>query len=89
MRIRSVSVLMAGFVLGACSAVVNDSSDSRQDQELSEAVAALAAPDQNLASARLRSSDGCYWYRHSGPVETTELPLRTVDGQHICMQTTT
>jgi len=51
---------------------------------VSEAVAALAAPGQDLTSARLLPDDGCYWYEHRGPVETTLLPLRTVNGKPIC-----
>lgn len=45
----------------------------------------LAGPGQNLATARLRPEDGCYWYEHSGPVETTLLPLRTARGNPICV----
>ena len=51
---------------------------------VSEAVVALAAPGQDLATARLLPEDGCYWYEHRGPVETTLLPLRTVNGNPIC-----
>ncbi len=51
---------------------------------LPENIRALAAPDQNLATARLREEDGCYWYTHVGPVETTEVPLRSVEGRPIC-----
>ena len=31
--------------------------------------------------------DGCYWYEHVGPVETTMLPLRTAEGRPICTAT--
>jgi hypothetical protein len=48
-----------------------------------EAVLAAAAPFQDLSSVQLRD-DGCYWYRHSGPVETTFLPLLTREGRPIC-----
>ena len=47
-------------------------------------VAAIAAPGQDLATARLRADDNCYWYSYAGPVETTLLPLKTVDGRPIC-----
>ena len=47
-------------------------------------VSLIAAPYQDLTTARIRSSDGCYWYIHRGPVETTELPLRTNEGNPIC-----
>lgn len=48
-----------------------------------ESVLAAAAPFQNLTSVQLRD-DGCYWYSHSGPVETTFLPLLTREGRPIC-----
>lgn len=48
-----------------------------------EGVLSAAAPFQDLSTVQLRD-DGCYWYRHSGPVETTLLPLLTVDGRPIC-----
>lgn len=49
-----------------------------------DSVAEIAAPFQDLTTARLRDEDGCYWYTHRGPVETTELPLRTQNGSPIC-----
>ena len=52
--------------------------------EVPEAVAAAAAPGQSLRAVALREEDGCYWYRHAGPVETTLLPLRTREGRPIC-----
>ncbi len=56
--------------------------------DVPEAVAAMAAPNQNLQTARVLPEDGCYWYSHSGPVETTLLPLRTANGNPICTQPT-
>lgn len=50
-----------------------------------ESVTLLAAPNQDLATARLRPEDNCYWYEHSGPVETTLLPLRSAGGNPICV----
>ena len=47
-------------------------------------VIAMAAPGQDLSSARLVPEDGCYWYSHRGPVETTLIPLRAVGGGPIC-----
>ncbi len=49
-----------------------------------ESVSSIAAPYQDLTTARLRPEDGCYWYTHRGPVETTPLPLRTENGSPIC-----
>ncbi|MEY3005278.1 MAG: hypothetical protein RLZZ491_2454 [Pseudomonadota bacterium] len=54
-------------------------------QPISETVRALAAPGQDLTQARLES-DGCYWYRYEGPVETTFLPLLTRDDRMICVR---
>jgi hypothetical protein len=51
-----------------------------------ESIVALAAPNQDVQSARVLPEDGCYWYSHAGPVETTLLPLRTVNGNPICTQ---
>ncbi|MFW8595023.1 hypothetical protein [Cribrihabitans neustonicus] len=66
--------------LGACA--VSEGGSGRIPEE----VAALAGPNQNLATARLMPEDGCYWYLHEGPVETTLLPLRTASGNPICVQ---
>lgn len=51
-----------------------------------ESVSSIAAPYQDLTTARIRAEDGCYWYTHRGPVETTELPLRTAGGNPICVR---
>lgn len=53
---------------------------------LSESVLDIAAPDQDLRAVRIDPEDGCYVYRHIGPVETTYLPLRTKQGRPICTQ---
>lgn len=49
-----------------------------------ESVSSIAASYQDLSTARIRAEDGCYWYTHRGPVETTQLPLRTAAGNPIC-----
>ena len=54
--------------------------------EVPAEVVAMAAPYQNLQLVRLKPEDGCYWYQHAGPVETTLLPLRTPEGRPICLQ---
>ena len=54
--------------------------------EVPPEVVAMAAPYQNLQLVRLKPEDGCYWYQHAGPVETTLLPLRTSEGRPICLQ---
>jgi len=79
-------LLTSMMALGACAVPVAESVDP--DTGISEdtmtQLSAMAAPYQDLQSVRFRSEDGCYWYRHVGPVETTMLPLRTVDGRRIC-----
>ncbi len=54
--------------------------------ELPEEIIAIAAPYQDLSAVRVDPATGCYVYRHIGPVETTLLPLRTVDGRPICTE---
>ncbi|MGZ9809261.1 hypothetical protein ACXN5S_02240 [Pseudoroseicyclus sp. H15] len=53
--------------------------------QLPPEVRSIVAPGQDLASAYLRPGDNCYWYRYSGPVETTELPLRSISDNPICL----
>lgn len=53
-------------------------------QELPEGLTEVVAPNQNLATVQINPEDGCYWYRHDGPVETTMLPLRANNGRPIC-----
>jgi hypothetical protein len=69
-------------ILTGCTAVV--ATDDTDPDIIPEQVAALAAPYQDVSTARLLPRDGCYWYLHQGPVETTLLPLRTIDGRPIC-----
>lgn len=59
-------------------------SDPQFLEVVPEPVLAAAAPWQDLAAVTLREDDGCYWYRHVGPVETTFLPLLTREGRPIC-----
>lgn len=82
MRERSAAVIAVLLITAGCA--VQTTGDGGGAENVSEAVAALAAPGQDLASARLLPEDGCYWYEHQGPVETTLLPLRTVNGNPIC-----
>ncbi|WP_143058053.1 hypothetical protein [Loktanella fryxellensis] len=54
------------------------------EQQIRDQIVARAAPSQDIASARLRPDDNCFWFSYVGPVETTELPLLTRDGRHLC-----
>jgi hypothetical protein len=79
------------LVLGACSSSYDQRGRETAPAKapVPEAVVQIAAPYQDLTTARLRAEDGCYWYLHSGPVETTLLPLRTVEGRPICTASST
>ena len=85
-RLRPVLPVIALLSLGACVTPINQTTDTSTGfiTELPEQVAAIAAPYQNLQEVVLKPEDGCYWYRHVGPVETTMLPLRSVRGRPIC-----
>lgn len=78
-----VAPLVLVLVAGCAPTNSADSAAAAPPPAAPEAVLALAAPFQDLSSVQLRD-DGCYWYRHSGPVETTFLPLLTRDGRPIC-----
>ncbi|MHA3978988.1 hypothetical protein ACW9UR_15020 [Halovulum sp. GXIMD14794] len=86
---KPVLGLPAAFlILSACTVETGGPAASRVESggDVPESVVALAAPYQDIRTARVLPEDGCYWYQHAGPVETTLLPLRTVDGRPICTQ---
>ena len=87
-KCRRVFVAVALLALGACTVPIDQATDKSTGflKELPEGVALIAAPYQNLEEVIFKPEDGCYWYRHVGPVETTMLPLRTVEGRPICTQ---
>ena len=78
-------VYLAAFagVLGLSACV--STTPEGETAQVSEQVRELAAPGQDLSQVRLES-DGCYWYRYEGPVETTFLPLLTRDDRMICVR---
>lgn len=82
---RYAAVAFALLITAGCTArTIETSAEPAQDEGLPPEVAAIAAPGQNLASARFRPEDGCYWYDYAGPVETTTVPLRAANGNQIC-----
>lgn len=85
---QPILILIALLALGACTIPLSQTTDESTGfiRELPEGVSMIAAPYQNLQEVILQPEDGCYWYRHAGPVEITMLPLRTVDGRPICTQ---
>lgn len=87
MNLRTMMIPAGLVFLGACATEVVEPVaapiPSRAEQMFATAVA-MAGPNQNAQTARLRADDNCFWYRYDGPVETTELPLLTATGRHIC-----
>ena len=81
-----VYLLGGAVLLAACeeTGAVEDDPTDRFLQNVPEEVIALAAPDQNLTQITIDPVDNCYVYSHAGPVETTLLPLKTVDERPIC-----
>lgn len=86
MKSAHSALALTVLVLGACAAPYDGtaSGPAGEGVTIPQAVVDIAAPYQDLTTARLRPEDGCYWYLHAGPVETTSLPLRTPDGRQIC-----
>ena len=76
----------APLFLAACATTVGQDQSTPDGfiAELPEGVLAVAAPFQDLTAVRIDPTNGCYVYRHVGPVETTFLPLRTTEGRPIC-----
>lgn len=74
------------FALTACDASMATAPTGTTSTTVPENIAALAAPNQNLSTARVDEATGCYVYLHRGPVESTYLPLRTADGRPICTE---
>jgi hypothetical protein len=86
MKLRPLCATLAVLAaLGACTPMptVDSPASAGPTGSVPENVAALAAPGQDLTSAR-KLEDGCYWYMYRGPVEATLLPLRTTAGNPIC-----
>ena len=81
----------ATLLLAACEGIEGGTSNpsSQFISELPEGVLAIAAPYQDLTAVQIDPSDGCYVYRHVGPVETTLLPLRAANGRPICTRAPT
>ena len=82
--VGSIGGLLGLALLTSGCAVAPVAPEEAVDPVLTQ-VTALAAPNQDLATARLLPEDNCYWYEHRGPVETTLLPLRTASGNPICL----
>ena len=86
MAVRFWLIGCVTLTLAACESGSSGENErsSQFIRELPDGVLAIADPYQDLTSVKLEPSDGCYVYRHVGPVETTFLPLRSVTGRPIC-----
>ncbi|UMA65336.1 hypothetical protein LVO79_02400 [Roseivivax marinus] len=85
---KAALLVAALLTLGACTLPVTRIAEPETglSQEKMAQLSAMAAPYQDVQTTVLRPEDGCYWYRHVGPVETTILPLRTPEGRPICTE---
>lgn len=86
MKIGSYAVLAAVLVTAGCGTTAVNTVAGSNPQELPPELISLAAPGQDVSTARLLPSDNCYWYEHRGQVETTLLPLTTAAGSPICQK---
>jgi len=77
-------VALAPVFLAACVTTDTGSAPAAFLEEVPEGVMSIAAAGQDLTALRIDPVDGCYTYRHVGPVETTFLPLRARNGRPIC-----
>jgi hypothetical protein len=74
----------ATVLLSACVTADNTNAPDQFIAEVPEGVLSIAASGQDMTALRIDPIDGCYVYRHAGPVETTLIPLRAKNGRPIC-----
>lgn len=85
MKYSAGLAVCAALLTSACAEIGTNSATSQgQVENVPDSVLAIAAPYQNLNDIRIDPVDGCYTWRHDGPVESTYLPLRTNEGNPIC-----
>ena len=85
MQIRTAAIALTLLVLAGCAAQRPDiAAEEASPYPIPNEVVAIAGPNQYLTTARVDPADDCYWYYHAGPVETTLVPLRAANGNHIC-----
>ena len=81
---RPAVIMVTTLDLAGCAAPAMEDNDKSKIGSVPEAVAVLAAPDQNRITAHLLPEDTCYWYEHSGSGKTTLEPLQSTSGNPIC-----
>ena len=83
--IKTLTLAIVGVVtLSACAGAPVEDTGANTDLVIPPELVNLAAPNQDISTARIIPEDGCYWYEHRGRVETTLLPVMTRDGRRIC-----
>ena len=85
MHKSTAAIAMTVLIAAGCGArTAQTGLDENAPYPIPDEVVAIAGPGQDLTTARLDPADGCYWYDHAGPVETTLVPLRAANGNQIC-----
>lgn len=85
MRKIMTLAVVGGVTLSACAGAPVEDTGGNTDAVIPPELVNLAAQNQDISTARILPEDGCYWYEHRGPVETTLLPVMTRDGRRICL----
>lgn len=77
---------LASIGLSACDDTMSSGGTAQSPfiADVPESITSIAANGQDLTALKIDPIDGCYVYRHIGPVETTFLPLRAKNGRPIC-----
>lgn len=83
---KSYLLICALPLIAACQDISGTTASASNQfiAEVPEGVTSIAAAGQDLTALRVDPIDGCYTYRHVGPVEDTMLPLRARNGRPIC-----
>lgn len=86
MKKTSLLLICAVPLIAACQDIsgATTSAPTQFIAEVPEGVLSIAAGGQDLTALKVDPVDGCYTYRHVGPVEDTMLPLRAKNGRPIC-----
>lgn len=84
--IKTMTLAVVAIVaLSACAGAPAVDTNANTDLIIPPELVNLAAPNQDISTARVLPDDRCYWYEHRGRVETTLLPVMTRDGRRICL----
>ena len=83
---KSYLLICALPLIAACQDISGTTASASNQfiAEVPEGATSIAAAGQDLTALKIDPIDGCYTYRHVGPVEDTMLPLRAKNGRPIC-----